>query len=103
MFLKSPKVIYVAYIPFMLAKRDEQLKLFCILKFHKRYTIDSFKKALYLDPVVQSIFSSLRGQLVKCFTIFLAKHTDIFVEKMKEAFAMQKLLTFFLQNIIGIY
>ena len=82
MFLKSLKAIYVAYIPFMLAKRDEQLKLVCILKFHKRNTIDSFKKALHLDPVVQSIFSltsSLRGQLVKCFTNFLAKHTDIFV------------------------
>ena len=47
--------------------------------------------ATFQGPVVQSIVrlkSSLRGQ----FTI---KCTDIFVEKMREAFAPQKLLTFF--------
>ena len=29
-------MIYVAYIPIMLAKPDEQVKLTCILTFHKR-------------------------------------------------------------------
>ena len=51
-----------------------------------------------LGPVVQSIVSltsSLRGQLVKCFT------TDIFVEKMREAFTMQKLLSLFQQKILA--
>ena len=54
-------------------------------------------------PVVQSIVSltsSLRGQLVKCF-MNITKRTDIFVEKMREAFAVQKLLTFFSTKNIG--
>ena len=33
------------------------------------------------------------------FYDFLTKYTDIFVEKMREAFAMQKLLPIFQQNI----
>ena len=52
-----------------------------------------------LGPVVQSIIgltSSLRGQV---FYDFITKSTDIFVEKMREVFALQKLLTFFKQNI----
>ena len=39
-------------------------------------------------PVVQSIVSltsSLRGQLIKCFTNLLPNTLDIFVEKMREA------------------
>ena len=40
--------------------------------------------------------SSLKGQLVKCFTTLLLQYPLIFfVEKMREAFAVQKLLTFF--------
>ena len=56
-----------------------------------------------LGPVVQSMVSLkslLRGQLVKCFTIFLPKILIFFVEKMREAFALQKLLTFFQQKIL---
>ena len=56
-------------------------------------------------PVVQSIvslMSSLRGQLVKYF-MTITKYTDIFVEKMRVAFAMQKLLTFFQQNILAYF
>ena len=42
-----------------------------------------------------SLTSSLRGQLVKCFRL-ITKFTDIFLlKKMREAFAMQKPLTFF--------
>ena len=55
----------------------------------------------YQGPVVQSIVSltsSLRGQLVKCFTTLLPKTLKFFVEKMIEAVAMQKLLTFFQQK-----
>ena len=58
-------------------------------------------------PVVQSIVSltsSLRGQLVKCLlsVLRLYKNTQIFfVDKMKEAFALQKLLTFFQQKILA--
>ena len=49
--------------------------------------------------VVQSISltSSLRGQLVKCFTSLLPNTLKFFVEKMREA-ALQKLLTFFQQK-----
>ena len=57
-----------------------------------------------LGPVAQSIVSltsSLRGQLVKCFYDFITKNTDIFVDKMREAFALQKLLTFFQQKILA--
>ena len=54
------------------------------------------------DRVVQSIVSikgSLRGQLVKCFTILQPNALKFFVEKMREAFAMQKLHTVFQQKI----
>ena len=55
-------------------------------------------------PVVQSIVtltSSLRGQLIKCFMTLLPKILIFFVEKMREAFALQKLLTFFRQKILA--
>ena len=58
-----------------------------------------------LGPVVQSIVSltsSLRGQLLKSFfSNFITKYPDIFVEKMREAFALQKLLTFVQQKILA--
>ena len=41
-----------------------------------------------------SLTSSLRGQLVKCFTALLPNILIIFFEKMWEAFALQQLLTF---------
>ena len=55
-------------------------------------------------PVVQSILnltSSLRGQLVKYFTTLLLNTVKFFVEKMREAFALQKLLTLFQQKILA--
>ena len=57
-------------------------------------------------PVVQSMVSltsSLRGQLVKCFTTLLLSTLIFFVEKMREAFALQKLLTFFQQKILAYF
>ena len=54
-------------------------------------------------PVVQSIVSltsSLRGQLVKCCTTLQPNTLKFFVAKMKEAFALQKILTFFRQKIL---
>ena len=65
----------------------------------------------YQGPVVQSIVSLtvvqnivsltslLRGQLVKCF---VAKYMDIFVEEMREALAMQKILIFFIKKYLHI-
>ena len=56
-----------------------------------------------LGPVVHSfvsLTSSLRGQLVKCFTSLYPNTLKFFVEKMREAFALQKLLTFFRQKIL---
>ena len=56
-----------------------------------------------LGPVVQSIVSltsSLKGQLLKCFGTLLPNILKFFVEKMREAFAVQKLLTFFQQKIL---
>ena len=54
-------------------------------------------------PVVQSIVSltsSLRGHLVKCFTT-ITKPLKFFVEKMRKAFALQKLLTFFQEKTLA--
>ena len=56
-----------------------------------------------LGPVVQSIvslMSSLRGQLLRCFTTLQPNTLIFFVEKMREAFALQKLLTFLHQKIL---
>ena len=36
------------------------------------------------------------------FYDFITKYTDIFVEKMREAFALRKLLTFFQQKILAL-
>ena len=47
-----------------------------------------------LGPLV-SLTSSLRSQLVKCFTTLKPNTLIFFVGKMREAFALQKLLTFF--------
>ena len=58
----------------------------------------------YQGPVVQSIvslMSSLRGQLIKCFTTLLPSTMTFLAEKMREAFAVQKLLTFFQQKILA--
>ena len=57
-----------------------------------------------LGPVVQnrvSITSLIRGQLVKCFRTLIPKSLKFFVEKMIEAFALQKLITFFQQIILA--
>ena len=57
-----------------------------------------------LGPVAQSIISLmnlLRGQLVKCFMTLLPNTHIFYVEKMREAFALQKLLTFFQQKILA--
>ena len=59
---------------------------------------------LVLGPVVQSIVSltsSLRGQLVKYFMTLSLNTLKFFVEKMREAFALQKLLTLFQQKILA--
>ena len=64
----------------------------------------SKKGCAHLGPIVQSIVSlrsSLRGQLIKYFTTLLLNTLKFFVEKMREAFALQKLLTFFQQKILA--
>ena len=53
-----------------------------------------------MGPVVQSIISlmsSLRGQLVKCFTTLLPNTMIFFVEKIGKAFAVH----FFQQKILA--
>ena len=63
----------------------------------------SDKNGAFQGLVVQSMVSltsSLRGQLVKCFTTLLPNTLIFFVDKMREAFALQKLLTFFQQKIL---
>ena len=66
--------------------------------------VDAFVSTVHLGPVVQSIVSltsSLRGQLVKCFTTLQPKTLIFLVDKMREAFALQKLLTIFQQKILA--
>ena len=62
-----------------------------------------FKKQGLVVQSIVSLTSSLRGQLVKCFTTLLPETVIFFVEKMREAFALQKLLTFFSTKIIGMF
>ena len=87
-------------------KDNPRLKVLICMEFTKIIglrclvckTGTSFKN---LDPVVQSIVSltsSLRGQLVKCFMTLSSNTLIFFAEKMREAFALQKLLTFFQQK-----
>ena len=69
----------------------------------------SYKELLLKERIqgpVQSIVSltsSLRGQLVKCFKTLLPNTLIFSVEKMREAFALQKLLTFFQQKILAYF
>ena len=70
----------------------------------KAVVMSMFVTLDFQGPVVQSINSlttSLRGQLVKCFMFILPKTLIFFVEKMRKAFALQKLLTFFQQKILA--
>ena len=65
---------------------------------------NSVMRLIDLGPVVQSIVSitsSLRGQLVKCVMTLQPNTLIIFVDKMREAFALQKLLTFFSTKILA--
>ena len=48
-----------------------------------------------------SLTSLLRGQLVKPFTTLLLNTLIFFIEKMREAFALQKHLTLFQQKILA--
>ena len=76
---------------------DQTAPLECCLQ--EQYDIDQ-------GPVVQSIVSltsSLRGQLIKYFTSLKTNTLIFFVEKMREAFALQKLLTFFQQKILAYF
>ena len=66
--------------------------------------LDKWKINDFLGPVVQSIVSltnTLRGHLVKCLTTLLPNILKFFVEKMRKAFALQKLLTIFQQKILA--
>ena len=63
-------------------------------------------KTIAQSPVVQSIVSLtslLRGQLVKCFMTLCPNTLIFFVEKVKEAFALQKLHTFFQQKLLAYF
>ena len=76
------------------------------LKKGSSRNLDTLTSAKHLGPVVQSIVSltsSLRGRLNKCFKTSLPNTLIFFVEKMREAFALQKLLTFFQQKILAYF
>ena len=87
----------------------EPLKFYCI--YRESYSTSpgfgagsSTGIGVSLGPVVQSIVSLtslLRGQLVKCFTTLLPNTMTFLLEKMGEAFALQKFLPFFQQKILA--
>ena len=59
---------------------------------------------IVLGPVVQSIISLtslLRGQVVKCLMTLYPNTLIFFVDKVREAFALQQLLIYFQQKNIG--
>ena len=59
-----------------------------------------------LGPVIQIIVSLtdlLRGHLGKCLTTLLPNTMIFFVERMKEACALQKLFTFFQRKILAYF
>ena len=86
----------LAYLPPFIQMRIPSV--FHSLDDHPVQNRGAALKSKNQGPVVQSIVSlmnSLRGQLVKCFMTLLPNTHIFFVEKMREAFALQKLLTFF--------
>ena len=56
-----------------------------------------------VDESIISLMSSLSNQLVKCFKTLLPNKLIFFVEKMREAFALQKFLPFFQQKILAYF
>ena len=75
----------------------------CITALELLIKLLHFQKT-FQGPVVQSIVSlmtSLRGQLIKCFMTLQPNKLIFFVEKMREAFALQKLLTLFQQKLLA--
>ena len=81
-------------------KWDNQCKYECNSYFKLMYRLPKNQKG----PVVQSLVSltsPLRGQLVKCFTTLFPNTLILFGEKMREAFALLKLLTFFQPKILA--
>ena len=78
--------------------------LLAVDRVQRRSDIELCHKFSFLGPVVQSIVSltsSLRGQLIKCLTTLLLNTPKVYVEKMRDAFALQKLLTFFSEKILA--
>ena len=80
---------------------------FLLSSFHeccleaKHHEFGILQDVSHQGPVVQSIVSltsPLRDQLIKCFTTLFLNTVIFFVEKMTEAFALQKPLTFFQQK-----
>ena len=70
--------------------------------FRKKYYIDLH--IVHQGPVVQSIVSLtslLSGRMIKCFTTSLPNTLIFFVEKMREAFALQKPSHIFSTKNIG--
>ena len=61
-------------------------------------TMSSDNQRLVVQNIV-SLMSSLRGQLVKCFTTLKPNTLIFFVEKMREAFALQSFSHFSTKNI----
>ena len=74
------------------------LRYFTTFRFSK---LDIFHHQGLVVQSTVSLTSSLRGQLVKCFTTLQPNTLKVFDEKMREA--LQKLLTFFFHKKILAY
>ena len=103
--MKKTHLIFTMELDFAVDKLFQPYRIHIIAKTlrTKQSRIVTFTNMAiaYQGPVVQSIVSlasSLRGQLVQCFTTLQPNTLIFFVEKMREAFALQKLLTCFQQK-----
>ena len=95
--LHSWVAIYHDHVPQRVFLADIPLTVQTTVLFRKEWF--DYKVTVSQGPVVQSIVSltsSLKGQLVKCFTTLQPCTLIFFVEEI-----LQKLLTFFQQKILA--
>ena len=72
----------------------------CAIEAHKN---DTKPKQGAVVQCIVSLMSSFRGQLLKCLRTLQPNELIFFVKKMREAFALQKLLIFFQQKIMAYF
>ena len=80
--------------------REKMLEFINLVSFNSQFNLKQKELGLVVQSII-SLTSLLRGPLLKGFTTLLLNTLILFVEKMRDAFAMQKLLTLFQQKILA--